>query len=82
LLSQPSTSSQPDAGYFFQQFLAAPLILFLYLCWKVYSRDWRLFVRVHEMDLRSGARALELDDEPMPVKTWKNLPLRMLRALF
>ncbi|KAK9779062.1 putative Amino acid permease [Seiridium cardinale] len=77
----PTGDATPTADYFFEQFLAAPIILFLYLFWKLYSRDWRLFVRVHEMDLRSGARTLELDDEPMPVKTWKNLPMRVVHAL-
>ncbi|KAH6654425.1 amino acid permease [Truncatella angustata] len=78
----PSPNATPDAEIFFQNFLAAPVILFFYIVWKLYSRDWRMFIRVHEMDLKSGARMLNIDDEPMPVKTWKNLPMRMVRALF
>lgn len=79
---QPSPNATPDAEVFFTQFLAAPVILALYVFWKVYSRDRRMFLSVHEMDLKSGARVLMADDEPMPVKTWKNLPMRIVRALF
>ncbi|KAI4596634.1 hypothetical protein KJ359_005390 [Pestalotiopsis sp. 9143b] len=78
----PSPNATPDAEVFFTQFLAAPVILALYIFWKVYSRDRRMFLSVHEMDLKSGARVLMADDEPMPVKTWKNLPMRIVRALF
>ncbi|KAI1866946.1 hypothetical protein JX265_007522 [Neoarthrinium moseri] len=78
----PSTDAEPDAEYFFSQFLAAFVVLFLYIFWKVYTRDWRFFVKAHEMDLKSGARILEPTDEPMPVKTWANLPMRAVRALF
>jgi amino acid transporter len=54
----------------------------LYLFWKVYSRDWRFFVKIHEMDLKSGLRMLNEDDEEPPLKTWKNMPVRAFHALF
>jgi yeast amino acid transporter len=56
-------------------------VIAFYIGWKIYSRDTKLFVRVHEMDLKSGLRALLPEDEPMPVKTWKNLPMRIVRAV-
>lgn len=41
--------SSPSAKGFFNEYLAAPLILCLYLGWKIYKRDWTLFIGVHEM---------------------------------
>lgn len=36
-----------------------------------------------EMDLNSGRRSIDLgDDFVAPVKTWKNAPMRVVRALF
>src|ERR1700744_514231 len=32
--------SKPDAKVFFENFLAAPIVIALYLGWKIYSRDW------------------------------------------
>ncbi|KAF4544450.1 Amino acid/polyamine transporter I [Lasiodiplodia theobromae] len=62
----PVNGGGPEAGRFFQSYLAAPLILGLYVFWKVYSacsgderinhRGWKLFMRSHEMDLTSGMR--------------------------
>lgn len=43
---------------FFQAYLAAPLVLVLYLGYKWYYRTG--FVRAHEVDLRSGVRELDL----------------------
>jgi yeast amino acid transporter len=35
------------------------------------------------MDITSGRRSLELDPDDMPPKkTWKNAPMRVVRALF
>jgi len=51
----------PDAGYFFEAYLAAPLILGLYLVWKVYS--WfmvpshrPLFIPLKDVDVYAGMR--------------------------
>ena len=77
----------PSANYFFQQYLAAPLILGLYIFWKLWARDWKMLVPLSEMDVTSGMRinieelqqiALERRKE----KTWGNLPLRIVRGLF
>ncbi|ORY69980.1 amino-acid permease inda1 [Pseudomassariella vexata] len=78
----PSPDAVPDAQTFFKGYMACPIVIVLYLGWKIWTRNWALYVKVHEMDLRSGARMMEPDDEePMPEKTWKNLPMRMVRAL-
>jgi yeast amino acid transporter len=48
--------SSPDAEVFFENFLAAPLVIALYLGWKIYSREWRMFVPVSEMNVTTGIR--------------------------
>ncbi|UQC77944.1 amino acid permease [Colletotrichum lupini] len=78
----PSPNAQPDATAFFQAYLAAPIVLFLYLLWKLISRDWRLYVPLREVDLKSGVVLADPSDEPAEVKTWANLPKRVARALF
>jgi amino acid transporter len=70
----------PSAETFFENYLAAPIVLALYLFWKVYSRDWKLYVRTSEMDVTTGIRRGSID---MAVQTkrqpaWKNA----LRAFF
>jgi len=50
-----------DANTFFQLYLAGPLLIFLYLCWKVYSwfvrpADRPLFIRMKDIDIYTGMR--------------------------
>ncbi|KIW90285.1 uncharacterized protein Z519_08929 [Cladophialophora bantiana CBS 173.52] len=50
-----------DANTFFQLYLAGPLLIFLYLCWKVYSwfvrpADRPLFIRAKDIDIYTGMR--------------------------
>ncbi|KAI1213092.1 amino acid permease/ SLC12A domain-containing protein [Annulohypoxylon truncatum] len=81
----PSPDATPDAADFFEQYLAAPIVIFLYLVWKIYSGDWQMWVKLHDIDLMAGARPLEFDEDDEEVtekKTWKNLPVRIFRALF
>ena len=49
------------ADTFFQLYLAGPLFIFLYLCWKIYSRfvrpaDRPLFIRTKDIDIYTGMR--------------------------
>lgn len=79
----PSPNATPDAETFFKSYLAAPIIIALYLGWKTYSGDWRLYVPVHEMDLKTGARIIEVGEEEEEIpRTWANMPYRAFRALF
>jgi amino acid transporter len=55
----------PNAMNFFESYLAAPVIIFLYLLWKVYS--WfeypshrPLFVRTRDIDINTGMREGQL----------------------
>ncbi|KAK1983838.1 amino acid permease [Colletotrichum cereale] len=78
----PNPHAQPDAGAFFQAYLAAPIVIFLYVLWKLISRDWRLYVPLSEIDLKTGVVLADPSDEPEPERTWANLPLRIVRGLF
>ncbi|KAK6950198.1 hypothetical protein Daesc_008524 [Daldinia eschscholtzii] len=81
----PSPHSQPEAAVFFQKYLAAPIVILLYVFWKIWSGSWRqMWVKLNDIDLTAGARPLEIEEENriMEEKTWLNLPYRILRALF
>jgi amino acid transporter len=78
-----SGGSYATAKSFFASFLAAPIILGLWAFWKLYTRDWTLFIRVENMDITSNLRALDLSEmEPPTPKTLKNLPMRIVHGLF
>lgn len=58
------------------------IVLALYLFWKVYTRDWRLLVPIHEMDLMAGARLLSAadgEDDELKKQPWVK---RIVRGLF
>ncbi|KAI1143990.1 amino acid permease/ SLC12A domain-containing protein [Hypoxylon sp. FL0543] len=80
----PSPDATPDAAAFFEQYLAAPLVIVLYLMYKAYTGKWQMWVKLNDIDLRAGARPLIIDeeDEIMEKKTWANLPMRTIRAFF
>lgn len=70
---QPSPNATPSAEYFFEQYLAAPVVLVLYLFWKLYTRDWRFLVPIAEMDMLAGARLHDpedLEDELPQKQSW------------
>ena len=81
---QPSPNAKPDIEGFFQSCLAIPVVLVLYLGWKVKTKDWRLYVPLDEMDLLAGAQLLEPYEveEEILEKSWRNVPKRVFRALF
>ncbi|KAJ6045290.1 uncharacterized protein N7446_012154 [Penicillium canescens] len=76
--------SSPNAGYFFEQYLAAPLVLALYLFWKVFTKQWRMWVPLQEIDLQAGLRTelLSGDEDIETLWTWKNFPMKLVRLLF
>lgn len=50
-----------DASNFFQSYLAGPLLIFLYLGWKIYSwfarpADRPLYVKLRDIDIYTGMR--------------------------
>ena len=64
--------SGASAENFFENYLAAPIIIVLYLGWKLYSGGkGGLFVRAQDMDLTTGLRSLDMEpmvaDEELPI---------------
>lgn len=78
----PTPGAKPDAQVFFQKYLALPIVLVLYLSWKAYSGNWSLYVRVEDIDITDGLREYIPEEGDNRPKTWANLPMRILRALF
>ncbi|KAI0408669.1 amino-acid permease inda1 [Xylaria palmicola] len=78
----PTPNSTPGAKFFFQQYLAAFVVLLLYVFWKLYSRDWKLYIKLQDIDLVSGARPLdpsEFEDPDVKKGSWG---MRIVRSLF
>jgi amino acid transporter len=69
---------------FFQNYLAAPIVLGLYVGWKVYTRDWRMWIPALEIVLITNDRqhiSREGDLKEFE-RTWAKLPARTVRSLF
>lgn len=83
-MPQPKPDSTPDAEIFFQNYLAAPIVIALYLGWKVYTKDWRLYIPAQEVDLTTNLRMLTPEDneDKEEERTWSNLPARAWHTLF
>lgn len=86
-----------DAQTFFENYLAGPLIIGLFIFWMIYTKinkDPKLdrgawFVQVQDMDIFSNMRdsALDVDLPPKVVyNTWgewfKAAPIRIVRSIF
>ncbi|KAK4146222.1 amino-acid permease inda1 [Dichotomopilus funicola] len=80
----PDPNSSPDPQTFFQGYLAAPIVIILYLGWKIRTREWRLWIPAEEIDLTTDLRlhVPSEDDEKPELSGWKNLPKRIWRGLF
>lgn len=76
---QPKPGAVPNAIDFFQSYLAAFVVVALYLFWKIYTRDWSLYVKVEDMDLKSGLRMLAEEEEEVYKGPWWK---RIIQALF
>ena len=42
-------------------YLGFPVVLFFYICHKLYRRNWRLYIRAKDIDIDTGRRDLDLD---------------------
>lgn len=49
----------PNAENFFEGYIAAPVVLALFLFWKIWTRDTSLGVKVRDMDIDTGRREFE-----------------------
>jgi amino acid transporter len=69
-----------SAKNFFENYLAAPLVIALYISWKIYSsfttdprverRGWKFFKTVDEIDILSDMRDTALDKDLVPRKVY------------
>ena len=74
-----------DANNFFQLFLSGPLLIFLYLIWRIYSwirfpAERRLFIRAKDIDIYTGMREgqmNELSGQGIPEETRRASILQM-----
>jgi amino acid transporter len=81
------TGGGAGATAFFQQYLAGPLILFLYLAWKVWTKEWYLLTPLANIDVSYGVRTnledlREAADLQTKQRALKNLPMRIVHTLF
>lgn len=68
-----------DANNFFQNYLALPVFLVLYLGYKTYYKDWRLVIPAEEVDLVSHRK---LFDEDVLKQEDEEYKLRLKHASF
>ncbi|KAI0969435.1 amino acid permease [Xylaria arbuscula] len=78
----PSPNATPDAKTFFSSYLAAFIVIALYIFWKLYSRDWKLYVKLMDIDLVSGSRPLDPSEFDDPAEQKGSWGMRIVRALF
>ncbi|CCK69173.1 amino acid transporter AGP1 KNAG_0C00590 [Huiozyma naganishii CBS 8797] len=48
---KPVGSKKVDANSFFENYLAAPIWIALYIGYKCYTKDWRLYIKSQDIDL-------------------------------
>jgi amino acid transporter len=51
----------PNPTDFFQAYLSVPVIIVLYVGHKVWTKNWRLYIRAKDIDIDTGRRDLDLD---------------------
>ncbi|SCW03271.1 LAFE_0G06766g1_1 [Lachancea fermentati] len=52
---------RPSAETFFSAYLSLVVVLFFYMCHKLYTRNWTLFIRAKDLDIDTGRREVDLD---------------------
>ncbi|SCV02981.1 LANO_0G01420g1_1 [Lachancea nothofagi CBS 11611] len=55
----PISSAELDANNFFENYLALPILIVLYFGYKIWSRDWRLYIPAKEIDLISHRKVFD-----------------------
>ncbi|KAI1621354.1 amino acid permease [Exophiala viscosa] len=72
----------PNAEAFFESYIAAPIVIALFLFWKTWTRDWSFGVKLRDVDLDAGRR--DFDDLPPtePEQRNNSIGRRLSSALF
>lgn len=52
---------KPNAQNFFSAFLSFPIIFFLYFFHKIWKKNWKLYIKVQDIDIDTGRRDLDLE---------------------
>ncbi|AET38374.1 amino acid permease Ecym_2664 [Eremothecium cymbalariae DBVPG len=60
-----------SAKDFFQSYLAAPVLIFIYFGYKIYYKDWRLCIPATEVDLNSHRKIFDEDELKQEDLDWK-----------
>ncbi|KAK6508885.1 hypothetical protein TWF481_003652 [Arthrobotrys musiformis] len=55
-------NGKPDPEVFFQSYLAAPVVLIMFIGYKAITRDWKFGVNLMEVDLDAGRRDLDISE--------------------
>ncbi|CAI5759951.1 unnamed protein product [Candida verbasci] len=55
------SNGKANATSFFQNYLGSVVILVFYLCHKIYTKNWRLYIKLKDIDLDSGRRDVDLE---------------------
>lgn len=50
----PIGEGKLDAKAFFESYLAMPILIALYFGYKIWKKDWTLFIRADKIDLNKG----------------------------
>ena len=79
------SDGKPNVTSFFQNYLGVFVILLFYVCHKVYSRNWKFYIKLSEIDLDTGRRETDVDlmnyemeedtikeGVPMYLRLWRN----------
>ncbi|KAI1429254.1 amino acid permease [Xylaria sp. FL1777] len=78
----PTPDATPDAQTFFSSYLAAFVVIGLYMFWKVYSGNWKFYINLRDIDLVSGSRPLDPSEFDDPNEKKPHWAMRIVRSLF
>ncbi|EFX03612.1 amino-acid permease [Grosmannia clavigera kw1407] len=78
----PAPGVKPSANFFFQEYLALPIVILLYLFWKIYSRDWKLYLRVEDIDINTSLREYVPGDTEVVKTSALSFSKRVFHGLF
>ncbi|EMG45344.1 General amino-acid permease GAP1, partial [Candida maltosa Xu316] len=53
--------SKPSATAFFSSYLSVPVVLAFYIGHKLWTRNWRFYIRAKDIDIDTGRRELDLE---------------------
>lgn len=84
----PIGGAKPTASNFFQNYLGAVVFLAFYLGYKIYHRDWKLYIKVQDIDIHADRTIFDeevIQLEKQEAKDRYNamsFPMKVLKVLF